>query len=77
MPTSLHGKQEMFCVVVDGAPLPYSPEQLSHVAIEKVHAGHVQVLETGQFGELRNELGGFLPFCGRRCNHRPEEVLVH
>ena len=36
------------------------PEQFIHVASEKVEASQGEMLETVEFGELRNELGDTL-----------------
>ena len=56
MATSLYGKQKMFAVESERTLPPSLPEQFIHVASEKVEASQVEMLETVEFGELRNDL---------------------
>ena len=60
MAPSLYGKQKMFAVESERTLTPSLHEHFIHVASEKVEASQVEMLETVEFGELRNELGDTL-----------------
>lgn len=60
MAPSLYGKQKMFAVESERTLPPSLSKQFIHAASEKVEASQVEMLETVEFGELRNELGDTL-----------------
>lgn len=65
MAARLYEREEMLALESERAFPPYLLEQFIHVAMEKVGASYVEMLEMVEFGELRNELGDSLLLCVR------------